>query len=177
MAPLSHDLAGVVLPHNSFGSHLNCQNETIDAELEMKNFAKAGEVLAEIWSQTVIDVYATVVECIHPETDEVPVIEQDPEGYGKHVREMIYHAANHEEVLFFMSSLKDFYFPLLPPLPISQGKHGLEYGENKCRNTFLSVFANLAMNKLVREFAIDPRCHIQAVKILCMLLTSSIYKK
>ena len=36
---------------------------------------------------------------------------------------------------------------LLPPLPISQGKHGLEYGENKCRNTFLSVFANLAMNK------------------------------
>ena len=113
MAPLSHDLAGVVLPHNSFGSHLNSQNETIDAELEMKNFAKAGEVLAEIWSQTVIDGYATVVECIHPETDEVPV-EQDPQGYGKHVREMIHHAANHEEVLFFISSLKDFYLLLYP---------------------------------------------------------------
>ena len=44
MAPLSHDLAGVVLPHDTFGSHLNNKNETVDKELEMKNFAKAGEV-------------------------------------------------------------------------------------------------------------------------------------
>ena len=55
MAPLSHDLAGVVLPLNRFGNHLNRQNETIDEELQMKNFAKAGEILAEIWSRTVID--------------------------------------------------------------------------------------------------------------------------
>ena len=46
MAPLSHDLAGVVLPLNRFGNHL--QNETINEELQMKNFAKAGEILAEL---------------------------------------------------------------------------------------------------------------------------------
>ena len=47
-APLSHDLAGVVLPLNSFRNHLNSQNETINEELQMKNFATAGEILAEI---------------------------------------------------------------------------------------------------------------------------------
>ena len=40
MAPLSHDLAGVVLPHDTYGTHLNDRNETIDKELEVKNFSK-----------------------------------------------------------------------------------------------------------------------------------------
>ena len=77
MVPLSHDLAGVVLPHNSFGNHLNSQNQTVDKELEVKKFAKAGEELAEIWSQTVIDGGDTVAEYIRPETNEIPVIEKD----------------------------------------------------------------------------------------------------
>ena len=37
MAPLSHDIAGVVLPHDHFGSHLNYKEETINKELEGKN--------------------------------------------------------------------------------------------------------------------------------------------
>ncbi|CAB3979549.1 Hypothetical predicted protein [Paramuricea clavata] len=57
MAPLSHDLAGVVLPHDTYGTHLSARNETVDKELEVKNFAKAGETLAEIWGKTVIDGY------------------------------------------------------------------------------------------------------------------------
>ena len=58
--PLSHDLAGVVLLHDTFESHLNNKNEMVDHELEMKNFAQAGEVLAEIWSKAVIDNYPIV---------------------------------------------------------------------------------------------------------------------
>ncbi|CAG8795550.1 18813_t:CDS:2, partial [Dentiscutata erythropus] len=38
MAPLSHDLAGIILPHNTFGSHLNAQLKTSDEELEKCNF-------------------------------------------------------------------------------------------------------------------------------------------
>lgn len=34
MAPLSHDLAGLVLPHNHFGNHLDNSGNTIDVELE-----------------------------------------------------------------------------------------------------------------------------------------------
>ena len=40
--------------------------------------------------RTVIDGSATVAEYIQPEIDEAPVIEQDPEWHGKHVRESQY---------------------------------------------------------------------------------------
>jgi hypothetical protein len=45
MAPLSHDLAGIILPFDHFGSHLNSRGETTDKVMEKANFAKAGEVL------------------------------------------------------------------------------------------------------------------------------------
>ena len=55
IAPLSKELAGVILPHDHFGSHLNASRVTVDPELEMKNFKKAGEVLSDIWSSTEIN--------------------------------------------------------------------------------------------------------------------------
>ena len=48
MVKFSQELSGVILPHDKFGSHLNSKGETIDPELEKKNFMHAGEVLAEI---------------------------------------------------------------------------------------------------------------------------------
>ena len=51
MSPLSHDLAGVILPHD-----LDSSGKTIDEDLEKKkNFFKAAEVLSDIWSNNVID--------------------------------------------------------------------------------------------------------------------------
>ena len=47
-------LAGLVLPADTFGSHLH-NGETIDEELEKKNFEAAGRVLAEIWDKMEID--------------------------------------------------------------------------------------------------------------------------
>ena len=49
ISPLSHDIAGVVLPHENFGSHLDSHGNTIDVELEKKNFFLASQVLADIW--------------------------------------------------------------------------------------------------------------------------------
>ena len=60
MSPLSHDIAGVVLPHENFGSRLDAQGNTIDVELE-NNFFHASQVLADIWSHTVMDGYK--VDC------------------------------------------------------------------------------------------------------------------
>ena len=40
MAPLGKALAGILLPHDSFGNHLDSQNRTTDAESEKKNFRK-----------------------------------------------------------------------------------------------------------------------------------------
>ncbi|CAF4442406.1 unnamed protein product, partial [Adineta steineri] len=66
MAPLSHDLAGLILPHDHFGTHLNDSGVTVNADLERTNFKKAGEVLAEVWCGSVIDEYSVVAEYIDP---------------------------------------------------------------------------------------------------------------
>lgn len=66
MAPLSHDLAGLILPHDFFGSHLNESGGTINIDLEKLNFRKAGQILAETWNQTVIDGFPCYAEYINP---------------------------------------------------------------------------------------------------------------
>ncbi|CAF1291047.1 unnamed protein product [Rotaria sordida] len=66
MAPLSHDLAGLILPHDYFGSHLNDSGVTTNLELEKLNFRKAGQILADTWNQSVIDGYPCVAEYINP---------------------------------------------------------------------------------------------------------------
>ena len=48
MARLSKTLAGLLLPYNTFGNHLDPQGRTIAAELEKHNFKKAGEVLCKV---------------------------------------------------------------------------------------------------------------------------------
>ena len=48
MAPLSRFLAGIILPYETFGSHLNSQGVTVDIAREQSNFKKAGETLAEV---------------------------------------------------------------------------------------------------------------------------------
>ena len=64
MAPLSAQLSGVILPHDSYGSHLDSNGKTIDPALEQQNFAKAGAVLSELWSNLIIDGYSVTSEYI-----------------------------------------------------------------------------------------------------------------
>ena len=66
MAPLSHDLCGIILPHDSFGTHLDGSGKTIDAKLEKKNFQAAAEVLSEVWSKTVIDNFPVDCKAVQP---------------------------------------------------------------------------------------------------------------
>ncbi|CAH2000945.1 unnamed protein product [Acanthoscelides obtectus] len=44
MAPLRRELAGLILPHDHFGSHLDELGVTIDEHLERSNFEFAGNV-------------------------------------------------------------------------------------------------------------------------------------
>lgn len=111
MAPLSKELAGVILPHDTYGSHLDSAGRTIDLELEKKNFCKAGNTLADIWSGMVIDNHEVVAEYIEPN----PEIEKHvpstptPEWYFTHVRESQYmvqvckNAVSHFYVKFILT--------------------------------------------------------------------------
>lgn len=76
MAPLSKELAGVVLPYDSFGSHLDASGRITDDDLEKMNFKKAGQVLAEIWSNMVVDDYEITAEYIENEAIEVPAMDE-----------------------------------------------------------------------------------------------------
>ncbi len=66
LSPMSHDLAGLIFPHDHFGTHLNDVGLTEHAELEKANFKMAGDVLAEVWSMNVLDEYPVVAEYINP---------------------------------------------------------------------------------------------------------------
>ena len=49
MVKFSKELSGVILRRDHCGSHLNTKGETTDVQIEIKNFAFAGEILVEIW--------------------------------------------------------------------------------------------------------------------------------
>lgn len=89
MAPLSHDLSGVILPHDTFGNHLDASGNTIDAEMEEKNFYAAGDVLAEIWSQTVINKHPVHCEVLKKGSKLEPE-EPDAAWIVEHVRQHRY---------------------------------------------------------------------------------------
>lgn len=91
MAPLSRLLSGVILPHDSYGSHLDASGKTKDNELEVKNFRKAGETLAEIWSNCKIDSYQVEAEYIDPAESQLNTVQTKSEKWlAKHVRQSQY---------------------------------------------------------------------------------------
>lgn len=89
MAPLSRELAGLILPHEKFGSHLDSQGRTIDRDLEKKKFRHAGECLAEVWSDLHIDGFPVVANYIDPESSEVStenIIKKNSDWFARHVQ-------------------------------------------------------------------------------------------
>ncbi|CAG8634319.1 14227_t:CDS:1 [Dentiscutata erythropus] len=48
MVLLSHDLAGIIISHDTFGSYLNTQLKTSDEELEKHNFKAAKNILKSV---------------------------------------------------------------------------------------------------------------------------------
>lgn len=66
LALLSHDLPGLVLPDYYYGTHLDENGVTIDADIEKENFKRAGQTLAEVWNMDLIDRHTVVAEYIDP---------------------------------------------------------------------------------------------------------------
>ena len=89
MVKFSKELSGVVLPHDNFGSHLNAKRERIDKGLKKKFFEYAGEILAKIWSDMIIDGHPVPAELTSEEVDP-EVIKKSEEWKSKHVRESQY---------------------------------------------------------------------------------------
>ncbi|CAG8449488.1 6300_t:CDS:2 [Dentiscutata heterogama] len=82
---INHDLAGIILPHDTFGSHLDAQLKTSDEELEKHNFKVARDVLTSVWEDTIIDGYPILVKYIEPSEESYYSNEKSAAWMEKHV--------------------------------------------------------------------------------------------
>ena len=72
MVKFSKELGGVVLPHDTFGFHLNSKGGTIDRAriFFFGGGGYAGEILAKIWSGMIIDGHLVLAEFSSEEADQ-----------------------------------------------------------------------------------------------------------
>ena len=66
MAPLSLQFLNIILDHEHFGSHLNSQRQTVDDELERRNFKHAGEVASKQFEKMVYSGFKTSCSYVDP---------------------------------------------------------------------------------------------------------------
>ncbi|XP_065172441.1 uncharacterized protein [Atheta coriaria] len=155
MAPLSRELSGLILPHDSYGNHLDEQGRTKDHDLEKKNFQKAGEVLSEVWKKMVIDGHDVVAEYVEPDDKAESFVPDlpSPQWYSEHVRESQYllqvlkcdDRACCGHVRSSLRSILPERF-MIPPYPILQSSSGLcipkpEEHDGKTFATFLLLLS------------------------------------
>ena len=57
------------MPFDTHGTHHDASSK-IDMELEIKNFKAVGEILAEIWSELIIDGHPIKAAYIDPQPDQ-----------------------------------------------------------------------------------------------------------
>ena len=166
MAPLSKDTAGLILPFDTFGKHLDGSNKTIDETLEKKNFAAAGNILAEVWSETVIDSHPVVASYIIPPVNERAVLTfgQSEAWKAKHVRQSQYmlqivKCTDEKCCAPFRTKYPQF-FPdrfLPPPIPIAAFSKGLEI--NSDSGKFRSLFQGLYLQQALKlNICYDEHC-------------------
>jgi hypothetical protein len=78
-----------ILPHDHYGLLLNPSGKTTDTELELKNFEKAEQMMAAVWSSVLIDSHEVVAEYINP-VDREPPNEPDSKWVAGHIRQSQY---------------------------------------------------------------------------------------
>ena len=82
MAPLSKALAGLLLPYDTFGNHVDFQERSIKVGLEKRNIKKAGEVLCKVWNELLIDKFPVV--CQYLENSAMEPIPYEESWVSKH---------------------------------------------------------------------------------------------
>ena len=177
MAPLSKELSGLILPHDHFGTHLDEQGRTIDDEKEKENFKFAGQTLAEIWSDVIIDSYPVVAKYVDPDSESElkpeRLVSKDETWFANHVRTSQYCT---QIVKCFdetcCSKPRSSYFSLIPgrfltpPIPLIQSENdGLkapERSESETNHKFAPLFIsqNLKLDQILprstRNFKVLP---------------------
>ena len=158
IAPLSKDASGVILPFDTYGSHLNISNVTIDENLKRRNFKAAGEVLASIWLESVIDGHPVIAKFVNvPEKEREVSVPDEVTDQWKivHIRQsqyMLQFARCREKSCCKFRTNFYTYFPqrfLPPPIPITNTTDGLSVSPEK--RYFGSLFQAIYFQKFSTE--------------------------
>jgi hypothetical protein len=171
MAPLSRDLSGLILPHDAYGTHLDSQCRTFDKALELKNFQKAGETLATVWSENTIDGHEVFAEYIIPNIEPPSVVPQPTEDWKSiHLRQSHYLLqivkCNNRQCC---KEWRSQYFKLFPdrfvppPLLMHKSEAGFALCSSSCNvahgHSFQDLQTRILLEKIVpriEEFPIMP---------------------
>ena len=148
MVPLTKDTSGVILPFDTFGTHLNASNKTIDMELEKKNLKAAGEVLAEIWSESIIYDHPIKARYVDPQKRSIDTTETEawknvPVQQSQYMLQIV--KCPDQRCCKFRTNYLT-YFPerfLPPPVPLKCTVDGLEISEG----IFGSLFQAICLRK------------------------------
>ena len=185
MAPLSHDLAGIILPHDSFGNHLDSSGKTINEDLEKRNFFHAAEILSDIWSKTVIDGKPVVCEAVPLGKRYVPP-DPDQEWVSRHVQQAPYSLQilkcfDPKCCQLFTSDWPTIFPGRFIPAPVvyQYGNCGIEavepveYFSNPKKYEFASLSRHLLLkklpeqpNKTEKHFPFDSYCPSMEEKLM-----------
>ena len=163
MAPLSKDTAGIVLPFNTFGSHLNSSNKTVDLELEKKNFEEAGKILASVWFETIIDDYPVVAKYQPPDSTTIDFnSEVEQTWIDNHVSQSRYllqivkcgdHSCCHPRRTKYEDILNSRFLP--PPVPLKLAGNGPSVHSS---GMFGNLFQNLWLSSITKIKVFDQYC-------------------
>ena len=161
MYHLSKELAGIVLPADTYGTHLK-DGKTVDEVLEEKNFKAAGEVLAEVWSNLVIDNHPVTSEYVDEKPSElITSFSATPAFKSRHLIQTQYMTiALKCDNLMCCSPPKTIihkFFPgrrvpaLIPLKQTASGPEALPLSPNVTKEelSFLDVFQRLSMESIL----------------------------
>ena len=181
MAPLSRELSGLILPHEHYGSHLDRSGKTCDEELEKANFQKAGEVLAEVWSSSVIDGYDVAASYVTPDDGKLEITPPDDEWASRHVQQSQYclqivkcndEACCGQHRSNFNTVFQQRFLP--PPVSYCNTNEGIVAAQVHANNgKFGSLYQRMVLSHLMpeHEFSVMP------FDLYCPSLTSQLGKR
>lgn len=164
MAPLSKELRGVILPHDTYGTHLDGSKRTKDTELEKSNFKAAGDVLAEIFGNVTINGFDVIAEFLEPQPEPYYDKEIDFQWFDIHVRSSQYllQIGKCEDTNCcqeYRSDIRQFLAsPFLPPPIPLKYKPNIQICQQIDSDTrFANLFQNLALFD-ASEICYDAHC-------------------
>ena len=159
MAPLSKSARCIILAFFTYGTHLDASNKKVDMKLEMKKkkIKAAGEILAEIWFQSIINDHPVKAAYIDPQEHSIdtPESERWKRVHVQQSQYMLQIVKCNDQSCCKLRTNYFTYFPerfLLPSVPLKSTVDGSEMSLGMFGSLFQAIFLAKYADKCFEEF-------------------------